>query len=200
MRLTKKNMRLAKKKKVKEQELEELVDDSGSTIKGDKPISVAKTGSKSTTDDFGNATKQAYGGHFGSYGLGGVFAAGSGGVAQEGYQRQIDNIAKQKMIELLETNVKEDFFTSRGMNTDVLGTRGMNTDVLSRSGSVIPDLKTIEEKSPLFYRAADYFASIQSKENIDPEEIAIVFNYVLQHYDFSGVSPEQRTQLKRLIG
>ncbi len=171
--------------------ISELVDSSGSKIKGDIKINQDDnaTSSKYTTDDVVNSTRQK-GSVFYNYGR--IFY----GENDENNSKVKNKKSKRNNKKLVKEfgknntiNIIEDIFTKKDFDREFV-----NKSVDYQKLNGIPKIDDIKETNPIIIRKVSALKDIIEKNNTSGEEKAIILNYLLG-IDLSDIPKEFKNEL-----
>jgi hypothetical protein len=167
-----------KPKSNKKQELEELVDEKGGKLQGDKHIDqVGKAASsKDTTDDA--VHKKA-------------------GIQASRYNPKISWMDDNEEFSLKEIGKKK----MKGVVEDILSKRKFDKDVMDKVkySNGIPEVDEVKESLPVLVRKISHIKTLLDREEVSGEEKAILLNSLLS-VNLTDIPAQYKRELARKLG
>jgi translation elongation factor EF-G len=183
-------MKRIKKKDIKKykEKIEELVDDDGAPIEGDRTPtndSEIETAPQQTTDDFAKSAIQPNRYYYGFAGT--PYSHGSK-IRSESEKERAKKLMKDMIENILNKNDYYNDIVKQYKDSDV-----------NKNG--IPDLDELNDafhKPVVVKKTKDLLRSIEMN-GLNGEETGIVLNFILKNIDLSEIPQEYKTNLRKLI-
>ena len=167
-----------RKKKKKEEPLDELVDSKGGKLQGDEHIDQSNraASSKDTTDD---AVHKKAGTQASRYNP-------RISWMKDNEDASLDDIAKDKM---------------KGVVEDILSKRQFDKDVIDKVkySNGIPDVDVVKENLPVLVRKISHIKTLLDREEVGGDEKAILLNSLLS-INLTDIPSQYKRELARKLG
>lgn len=166
-------------KKLKKQELEELVDEKGGRLQGDEHIDQVNraASSKDTTDDAAHKKAGTQASRYNPR---------ISWMSDEDENTSLEDIGKKKM---------------KGVVEDILSKRKFDKDVIDKVkySNGIPEVDVLKETLPVLVRKIAHIKTLLDRDEVGGDEKAVLLNSLLS-VDLTDVPSQYKRELARKLG